>query len=73
MTVTSVKAEVFDTNGNPSNVTAVKFLKNSRMERFAARKAIVAEFDSLGLLVEVKPHDLPFLMATAVVWLSNQC
>lgn len=28
------------------------------MERFAARKAIVAEFDELGLLEEVKDHDL---------------
>lgn len=28
------------------------------MERFAARKAIVAEFDELGLLEDVKDHDL---------------
>ncbi|MFU2142816.1 valine--tRNA ligase [Gallibacterium anatis] len=28
------------------------------MERFAARKQIVAEFDALGLLEEIKPHDL---------------
>ncbi|AZI14452.1 valine--tRNA ligase [Avibacterium paragallinarum] len=28
------------------------------MERFAARKQIVADFDALGLLEEIKPHDL---------------
>ena len=28
------------------------------MDRFVARKAIVAKFDELGLLVEVKDHDL---------------
>ncbi|HDH1307395.1 TPA: valine--tRNA ligase, partial [Klebsiella quasipneumoniae subsp. similipneumoniae] len=28
------------------------------MERFAARKAIVKEFEELGLLEEIKPHDL---------------
>ncbi|MFZ7265533.1 valine--tRNA ligase [Avibacterium avium] len=28
------------------------------MERFAARKQIVADFDALGLLEDIKPHDL---------------
>ncbi|KGQ36622.1 valine--tRNA ligase [Gallibacterium genomosp. 1] len=28
------------------------------MERFAARKQIVADFEALGLLEEIKPHDL---------------
>ncbi|WP_256930538.1 valine--tRNA ligase, partial [Vibrio cholerae] len=32
--------------------------KYQGMERFAARKAIVAEFEQLGLLQEIKDHDL---------------
>ena len=28
------------------------------LERFAARKKIVADFEALGLLDEIKPHDL---------------
>ncbi len=28
------------------------------MERLAARKQIVADFEALGLLEEIKPHDL---------------
>lgn len=53
------EAEVFDTNGEAtdacSNAIPVQF---QGLERFAARKAVVAEFDKLGLLEEVKPHDL---------------
>src|SRR5699024_10587367 len=53
------EAEVFDTNGNPSTDYSSEIPAAYRgMERFAARKAIVAEFEQLGLLVEVKPHDL---------------
>ena len=53
------EAEVFDTNGNPSTAYSCEMPEAYRgMERFAARKAIVAEFEQLGLLVEVKPHDL---------------
>ncbi len=53
------EAEVFDTNGNPSTAYSCEIPEAYRgMERFAARKAIVAEFEQLGLLVEVKPHDL---------------
>lgn len=53
------EAEVFDTHGEAtdacSNAIPVQF---QGLERFAARKAVVAEFDKLGLLEEVKPHDL---------------
>lgn len=52
-------AEVFTTNGEESDVyTAELPAKYHGMERFAARKAIVAEFDELGLLEEIKDHDL---------------
>ncbi|GAK83509.1 valyl-tRNA synthetase [Vibrio ponticus] len=52
-------AEVFNTNGEASDVYGTELpAKYHGMERFAARKAIVAEFDELGLLEEVKDHDL---------------
>ncbi|CAM3158304.1 valine--tRNA ligase [Vibrio rarus] len=52
-------AEVFTTNGEESDVYSTKLpAKYHGMERFAARKAIVAEFDELGLLEEIKDHDL---------------
>ncbi|PSW02661.1 valine--tRNA ligase [Photobacterium lipolyticum] len=52
-------AEVFTTNGEASDVYSTELPeKYHGMERFAARKAIVAEFDELGLLEEVKDHDL---------------
>lgn len=52
-------AEVFNTNGEPSDAYSTELpAKYHGMERFAARKAIVAEFDELGLLEEVKDHDL---------------
>ncbi|UTV27371.1 valine--tRNA ligase [Photobacterium atrarenae] len=52
-------AEVFTTNGEPSDAySAALPAKYHGMERFAARKAIVAEFDELGLLDEIKDHDL---------------
>lgn len=51
--------EVFDTFGEASDVVSGEIPAPFRgLERFAARKAIVAEFDRLGLLVEVKIHDL---------------
>ncbi|MGL9769646.1 MAG: valine--tRNA ligase [Sodalis sp. (in: enterobacteria)] len=51
--------EVFDTFGKASNVVSGKIPAPFRgLERFNARKAIVAEFDRLGLLLEVKSHDL---------------
>ncbi|MEJ2765733.1 valine--tRNA ligase [Photobacterium sp. MCCC 1A19761] len=52
-------AEVFTTNGEPSDAYSAALPANYHgMERFAARKAIVAEFDTLGLLDEIKDHDL---------------
>lgn len=51
--------EVFDTSGEASDVVSGEIPAPFRgLERFAARKAIVAEFDRLGMLVEVKAHDL---------------
>ncbi|MDE9465086.1 valine--tRNA ligase [Xenorhabdus bovienii] len=53
------EAEIFDTNGEASDVYSADIPAEYRgMERFAARKAIVAEFEKQGLLVETKPHDL---------------
>ncbi|GAM77523.1 valyl-tRNA synthetase [Vibrio ishigakensis] len=52
-------AEVFTTNGEPSDAYSTALpAKYHGMERFAARKAIVAEFEELGLLDEIKDHDL---------------
>ncbi|AOM41474.1 valine--tRNA ligase [Xenorhabdus hominickii] len=52
-------AEVFDTNGEVSDVYSTDIPAEYRgMERFAARKTMVAEFEKQGLLVEIKPHDL---------------
>ncbi|MBY6188293.1 valine--tRNA ligase [Marinobacter hydrocarbonoclasticus] len=53
------EAEVLDTNGEASDAYSAELpAKYHGMERFAARKAIVAEFDELGLLDEIKDHDL---------------
>ncbi|MDO6704873.1 valine--tRNA ligase [Photobacterium sp. 1_MG-2023] len=52
-------AEVFNSNGEPTDVYATDMpAAYQGMERFEARKAIVAEFDALGLLDEIKDHDL---------------
>ncbi|ORT52064.1 valyl-tRNA synthase [Vibrio sp. qd031] len=52
-------AEVFNTNGEASTEYATDMPEQYHgLERFAARKAIVAEFEQLGLLDEVKDHDL---------------
>ncbi|HAS3593298.1 TPA: valine--tRNA ligase [Vibrio cholerae] len=52
-------AEVFNTKGEASDVYSGELpAKYQGMERFAARKAIVAEFEELGLLQEIKDHDL---------------
>ncbi|MEY1230593.1 valine--tRNA ligase [Proteus terrae] len=54
-----VSAEVLDTNGVESDVYSTEIPEAYQgMERFAARKAIIAEFERLGLLEEIKPHDL---------------
>ncbi|TQI78554.1 valyl-tRNA synthetase [Serratia fonticola] len=53
------EAEVFDTLGEASSVYSGELPAQFRgLERFAARKAVVAAFDELGLLDEIKPHDL---------------
>lgn len=53
------RAEVFDTNGEVSDECADEIpAQFQKMERFAARKAMVAAVDELGLLDEIKPHDL---------------
>ena len=52
-------AEVYDTKGNESDVYSSDIpAEFQKLERFAARKAIVAAVDALGLLEEIKPHDL---------------
>ncbi|QKJ85529.1 Valine--tRNA ligase [Paramixta manurensis] len=52
-------AQVYDTNGEESEVYDHAIPASFRgLERFAARKAVVAAVDELGLLEEVKPHDL---------------
>ena len=51
--------EVFNTNGEPSDAYSTELPAQFQgLERFAARKAVVAELDELGLLEEVKDHDL---------------
>ncbi len=53
------EAEVLDTNGEASDVYSAELpARYQGLERFAARKAIVAEFEQLGLLDEIKDHDL---------------
>ncbi|ATV44271.1 valine--tRNA ligase [Pectobacterium sp. CHL-2024] len=52
-------AEVFDTNGEASAACSSDIPEAFQgLERFAARKALVAAFDELGLLEEIKAHDL---------------
>ena len=52
-------AEIFTTNGEESDVYSAELpAKYQGMERFAARRATVAEFEELGLLEEIKDHDL---------------
>ncbi|QOL13099.1 valine--tRNA ligase [Dickeya dianthicola] len=53
------EAEVFSTNGEASAAYSDDIPNAFRgLERFAARKAVVAAFDELGLLEEIKAHDL---------------
>ena len=52
-------AEVFTTTGEASDAYNTEIPAQFQgMERFTARKAVVAELDALGLLEEVKDHDL---------------
>lgn len=54
-----VTAEVYDTKGEVCNAYDTELPSEfAGLDRFVARKAIVAKFDELGLLVEVKDHDL---------------
>ncbi|MCD9456724.1 valine--tRNA ligase [Klebsiella pneumoniae] len=51
-------AEVYDTKGNESDVYSSEIpAEFQKLEPFAARKAVVAAVDALGLLEEIKPHD----------------
>lgn len=53
------QAEVVGTDGIVmTNFSAEIPTQYQGLERFAARKAIVADLDALGLLGEIKPHDL---------------
>ncbi|WP_323640006.1 valine--tRNA ligase [Pectobacterium polonicum] len=52
-------AEIFDTNGEASTAYSSDIPETFQgLERFAARKALVTAFDELGLLEEIKAHDL---------------
>jgi len=52
-------AEVYDTKGELCDAYNSELPSEfAGMDRFVARKAIVAKFDEFGLLVEVKDHDL---------------
>ena len=52
-------AQVYDTNGEETDVYGTALPQQfQNLERFAARKAIVAAVDALGMLEEVKAHDL---------------
>ncbi|MCP5335433.1 MAG: valine--tRNA ligase [Oceanospirillaceae bacterium] len=53
------EAEVFNTNGEASQDYPTDLPAEFRgMERFAARRAVVAKLDELGLLDGIKDHDL---------------
>ncbi|MGJ8692252.1 MAG: valine--tRNA ligase [Thalassotalea sp.] len=53
------QAEVYTTNGETSDIYDSALPADLvGLDRFVARKAIVAQFDELDLLVEVKDHDL---------------
>ncbi len=53
------QAEVFDTNGEPSTAYSPDLpAQFQKLERFAARKAVVAECEALGILDKIEPHEL---------------
>jgi valyl-tRNA synthetase len=53
------QAEVFDTNGEASEALNSALPEEfQNLDRFQARKVIVAKFDEIDLLDEVKDHDL---------------
>ncbi|WP_044470746.1 valine--tRNA ligase [Mannheimia massilioguelmaensis] len=52
-------AEVVGSNGKPlDGYEAVIPVDYQDLERFAARKKVVADFEALGLLEKIQPHDL---------------
>ena len=52
-------SEVYNNKGESSTAYSTDLpIEFAGLDRFVARKAIVAKFDELGLLVEVKDHDL---------------
>ncbi|STY61725.1 valine--tRNA ligase [Mannheimia haemolytica] len=53
------EAEIIGTDGKPLADYAAPIPADYQgLERFAARKKIVADFEALGLLDQIKPHDL---------------
>ncbi|QDP02205.1 valine--tRNA ligase [Thalassotalea sp. PS06] len=63
-------AEVYDVNGEPSDAYSSELpAAYAGLDRFAARKQIVAEFEQLGFLDEIKDHELtiPYGDRSAVV------
>ncbi|QYN42171.1 valine--tRNA ligase [Gilliamella sp. ESL0443] len=53
------QAEVFDTNGEPSTAYSTEIpAQFQNLERFAARKLVVAECEAQGILEKIEPHDL---------------
>ncbi|MDF7669912.1 valine--tRNA ligase [Orbaceae bacterium ESL0721] len=53
------EAEVFDTNGEKCDRYSTEIpTQFQNLERFAARKAIVAECEAQGILEKIEPHDL---------------
>ncbi|HHW7570224.1 TPA: valine--tRNA ligase [Mannheimia haemolytica] len=53
------EAEIIGTDGKPLTDYAAPIPADYQgLERFAARKKIVADFEALGLLDQIKPHDL---------------
>ncbi|MFB0998709.1 MAG: class I tRNA ligase family protein, partial [Colwellia sp.] len=63
-------AEVYQNNGEPSDVYSTDLpAEFAGMDRFVARKAIVAAFDDLEFFVEVKEHDLvaPYVDRSGVI------
>ena len=53
------QAEVFDTNGESSTAHATDIpAQFQNLERFAARKLVVAQCEAQGILEKIEPHDL---------------
>jgi valyl-tRNA synthetase len=53
------QAEIFDTNGEASEAVSSTLPEEfQNLDRFVARRAIVAKFDEIELLEEIKDHDL---------------